>query len=83
VSERIPAERDARTWRSEDLLDAAAAIVGAAAGYRSFCIAVGRPIRVATIGETLIAGLPSVLEQRRRRARGSRTTEKKRGRTRS
>jgi len=52
-------------WRPDDLLDAAAAIAGASAGYHSFCIAAGRPIGVATLAATLEKGIPHMLEERR------------------
>lgn len=55
-------------WSATDLLDISAAMAGAAAGYRSFCIAAERTPRPATVGSALMAGLPQLLEERRRAA---------------
>jgi AcrR family transcriptional regulator len=81
LSRHIPGPGELGAWRAEDLLDVAAVIVGASAGYRSFCIAVGRPIRVATIGAALIDGVPHLLEARRRTPR-PRAPQRKHARTR-
>ena len=66
LSSLLPSDGQAETWNSDDLLDIAAALAGATAGYRSFCIAVDRPVNVQTIGGTLLAGVPHVLEAYRR-----------------
>lgn len=63
---------DSDTHSSDDLVDVAAVLAGAAAGYRSFCIAVDRPVNLATIGRTLLAGVPRVLEERTRASRAKR-----------
>lgn len=66
LSALLPSEGHSEHWSADDLLDVAAALAGAAAGYRSFCIAVERPVNFATIGSILVAGVPSLLEERRR-----------------
>lgn len=66
LSALLPSEGHSGTWSDDDLVDIAAALAGAAAGYRSFCIAVERPVNLATIGSTLVAGVPRVLEERKR-----------------
>jgi AcrR family transcriptional regulator len=48
-------------WTADELLDIAAVLVGAVAGYRSFCIAVEQPVRVATVGRALTVGIPVAL----------------------
>jgi AcrR family transcriptional regulator len=57
-----PAERPA--WKHEDLLEAAAAVAGAVAGYRSFRSAAGLD-GTSTVGRVLSAGVPRLLEARR------------------
>jgi AcrR family transcriptional regulator len=77
LSRYIPGVDDPSAFATEDLLDIAAGMVGAAAGYRSFCIAIGRPIRVETISQILRGGITTVLEARRRKGRGRKAQTKR------
>lgn len=65
LSALLPAEGQSGEWSQDDLLDVAAAVAGAAAGYRSFCVAVARPINLVTLCGALVSGVPKVLEDRR------------------
>lgn len=51
---------------NSDLVDIAALMAGAAAGYRSFCIAAEREPGPATVGRALMGGIPQLFEERRR-----------------
>lgn len=65
VSRWLPPPAERAAWSQDELLDFAAAIAGAVAGYRSFRVAAGLPISVATIGSALTVGVPRLMEQHR------------------
>jgi AcrR family transcriptional regulator len=80
LSQHLSRTEEPTDLDADDRLDIAAAIVGAATGYRSFCIAIGRPIRVETISATLRGGIAAVLASRRRKRKS--TAKPRPGRTR-
>jgi len=82
LSNWIPGPHDQGAWGTSDLLDVATVIAGSAAGYRSFCIAVGRPIDTGLITATLVSGAPRVLEKRRRPSKTASTTSRRPSRSR-
>jgi AcrR family transcriptional regulator len=61
----LTSSEESDAWSSEDRLDVAAVVSGAMAGYRSFCIAMGRPVRAETLRRILTQGIPGVLAERR------------------
>jgi AcrR family transcriptional regulator len=83
MSRWIPAPHDGGGWATSDLLSVAAAIAGSAAGYRSFCIAVGRPIDTDLITTVLVSGVPHVLRERRRARKVGSPTASRSSRSRS
>jgi len=65
LSRWLPPPSQRSAWSQADLLDLAAAIAGAVAGYRSFRAAARLPIGASTVGAALSTGLPQLMEQRR------------------
>ena len=65
LSRWLPPPPQRASWEPDDLLDVAATVAGAVAGYRSFRAAAGLPIRASTIGEALSVGVPQMMERRR------------------
>jgi len=64
-----PDGRDGLT--DDDLIDVAAMVLGATAGYRSFRVAAGLERGSTTVADALVAGIPAVLAARARGAGGS------------
>jgi len=65
MSRWLPPPAERTSWSQDALLDAAAAIAGAVAGYRSFRVAAGLPVSGSTAGEALSLGIVGLLEKRR------------------
>lgn len=65
ISRWLPPPSDRASWSQESLVDFAAAVAGAVAGYRSFRLAAGLPVSTSTIGQALSVGIPRLMEERR------------------
>jgi AcrR family transcriptional regulator len=65
LSRWLPPPAQRASWDQNSLLDIAATVAGAVAGYRSFRAAAGLPIHTTTIGEALSIGIPRLMDHRR------------------
>jgi hypothetical protein len=65
LSRWLPPPDERASWTSQALLDLAAAIAGAVAGYLSFRTAAGLTSTASSIGSVLSVGVPQLLRRRR------------------
>jgi len=65
IGRLLPLPETGAPWTHDQILDAAAAVAGALAGYRSFRVAAGLPARGPTAASALAHGLPRALSERK------------------